>query len=169
MAKRTPLAERWARFVRKTDTCWLWTGPLTKGYGSIGRGGREGASAYAHRVAWELFRGEIPPGLFVCHHCDVPACVNPDHLFLGTALDNKRDEIRKGRQAPPEVKRHLGVENGRAKLSENDVRELRAAFANLPRGKRYVRRGSLAALAKRYGLVPDAVREIGAGRRWSHL
>lgn len=168
MSRRTPLAERWASRVRKTDTCWLWTGYLSHGYGEISRGGREGANAKAHRVAWELFRGEIPAGLMVCHHCDVPACVNPDHLFLGTALDNKRDEIAKGRQAPPEVKRHQGVKNGRARLSEDDVRAIRAEYASLPR-KTYIKRGALAAIARRFGVVPDAVREIALGRSWSHL
>lgn len=154
--------------VRKTDTCWLWTGYLVGGYGYISRGGREGANLRAHRVAWELFRGEIPPGLMVCHHCDVPACVNPDHLFLGTALDNKRDEIQKGRQAPPEVKRHQGVKNGRAKLSDDDVREIREAYASLPK-KRYVVRGGLTAIARRFRVHPDIVRRVARGESWTHL
>jgi hypothetical protein len=169
MSRRKPLAERWASFVKKTDTCWLWTGYLTGGgYGYISRGGREGASARAHRVSWELHRGEIPPGLMVCHHCDVRACVNPDHLFLGTALDNKRDEIQKGRQAPPEVKRHIGVENGRAKLSEEDVRAIRELYASLPR-KKYVSRGGLTAISRRFGVHPDIVRRVACGGSWRHI
>jgi hypothetical protein len=89
----------WAR-VEKTDTCWLWIG--ARG----GEGDRYGVvdsetvplnSRYVHRVAWELVCGPIPPGLCVCHACDQPLCVRPDHLFIGTQLDNMRDMFRKGR------------------------------------------------------------------------
>jgi hypothetical protein len=140
---RKPLAERWASFVRKTDTCWLWTGPLTKGYGSIGRGGRS--------------------------KCDVPACVNPAHLFLGTNTDNQRDSIRKGRQAPPEVKSRQGVENGRARLSEADVRAIRAQYVSLPKPKNYPKRGGVTAIARQFGVGAEAVRRIGRGESWSHV
>jgi len=167
-AKRKPLAERWAGYVHKTDTCWLWTGPLTKGYGSIGRGGREGGKAYAHRVSWELYRGEIPPGLFVCHHCDVPACVNPEHLFLGTNAENQQDSIRKGRQGRVEQKRRQGAQNGMAKLSEDDVRAIRELYTSLPR-KKYPLRGGVTAIAQRFGIVPDVVRRIGRRDAWAHL
>lgn len=68
--------------------CWLW--PVKSGYG-VFKGKR------AHRLSYEAFVGPIPDGLFVCHKCDVPACCNPDHLFVGTALDNSRDMVAKGR------------------------------------------------------------------------
>lgn len=87
------------RFMRhvdlSVDACWLWTGSLNEhGYGQV----RMPPTVWkAHRVSYALFVGAIPAGLFVCHHCDTPACVNPDHLFLGTAQDNIRDMWAKGR------------------------------------------------------------------------
>src|SRR4029453_17701848 len=73
--------------------CWLWTGPIgTKGYGNAGYW-------TAHRRAWVLANGPIPRGLHVLHHCDNPPCVRPDHLWLGTAADNVRDRVSKGRSA----------------------------------------------------------------------
>lgn len=102
MAKRGPLIERVKRFyspVLGDGECWLWTGCLSKaGYGRIGAGGVKGGTVYAHRVMWEIHRGPIPKRLFVCHHCDTPACVNPAHLFLGTHRDNMVDMYKKDRR-----------------------------------------------------------------------
>lgn len=84
----------WAK-VQKTKTCWLWTGSTYKsGHGQIWNGKK---LERAHRVSWRLKHGKIPKGMKVCHHCDVPGCVRPSHLFLGTQKDNMEDAARKGR------------------------------------------------------------------------
>lgn len=85
----------WAR-VSKTDTCWLWTGEIkNRGYGTVTVAGRP---KYAHRIAYELAYGPMLPGLQCLHRCDTPACVRPEHLFLGTQGDNIRDMVSKNRQ-----------------------------------------------------------------------
>ena len=82
--------------VQDGDRCWLWNGATTThgGYGLLRRGGRE---YRAHRVMWEMVEGPIPNGMFVCHTCDTPRCVNPRHLFLGSARDNNVDRENKRR------------------------------------------------------------------------
>ena len=95
-ARIDPVVRFWAK-VQKSDGCWPWTASVNvAGYGLFNPGGRS-SSVLAHRWAWEQANGSIPTGLFICHHCDTPACVRPDHLFLGTARDNTHDMLRKGR------------------------------------------------------------------------
>lgn len=89
-----------ARFLAKVipepnSGCWLWTGAVTgNGYGGFHDGER---MVGPHHYSWRLHCGEIPDGMYVCHRCDTPLCVNPDHLFLGTPKDNQQDRTRKGR------------------------------------------------------------------------
>lgn len=107
--------------VGAPDECWLWQGKkLPTGYGMI-RITRE-KQAYAHRLAYELNHGPIPKGLFICHACDVPGCVNPAHLWAGTPKENTHDMIRKGRNiCVPSP----GEANSNAILTDDDVRLIR--------------------------------------------
>lgn len=101
--RRRSIEERFWEKVDKSGDCWVWTGALGgRGYGYIAKPGGSAANPGAHmipahRVSWEIANGQIPDGLLVCHHCDNPRCVRPDHMFLGTDLDNARDRERKGR------------------------------------------------------------------------
>jgi hypothetical protein len=93
--------EFWKRVAKASgDQCWLWTGTLKTGkYGQLYRGkGSKPRFVIAHRFSYQLHYGAIPKGRMVCHHCDVPACVRPDHLFLGSSKDNVHDMYKKGRQ-----------------------------------------------------------------------
>lgn len=107
-----PLEERFWAKVQKSDGCWEWTGALnSSGYGVIALGGRRDGIERAHRLS--LILHGLPPGdLFVCHRCDNRKCVRPDHLFLGTPLENVRDMHEKGRESPPPV--HRGTSSPRA-------------------------------------------------------
>ncbi len=136
--------------VKRTKTCWLWQGqPSTTGpgYGSIRN---NGVKTLAHRMSFLLFKGEITKGLCVLHKCDVPLCVRPSHLFLGTLGENNNDRHRKGRSA-------WGERNGNAKLTSRDVTRL----------KRKAKRGvSYVFLGKEFGLHPYTVSAIVRGNKW---
>lgn len=158
------LSSRFWRYVHKTEDCWLWTGVL-KGtgrnkYGILAmatgtsiRHKNEGA----HRVSWKIHFGEIPPGMFVCHRCDNPQCVRPDHLFLGTNKINMQDMAAKGRGKPPD---NRGSRHGMSRLTEPEVVEIRLLFSN----------GSRACeLAERFGVALSTIYSVTSGRHWMHV
>lgn len=115
----------WARARKQEDGCWIWTGATRghMGYGAAQHRALRRLEA-THRISWMLTHGEIPQGMFVLHHCDVPLCVNPEHLYLGSALDNMRDKCERGRR--PTV---AGAANPRSFLTPEKVAEIRARYA----------------------------------------
>lgn len=132
--------------------CWIWLRDTNRsGYGRVGPGRRE---RLAHRISYLAFTGNIPAGLKVLHCCDVPACVNPKHLFLGTLSDNMRDMAAKGRMRGNAGK--AGESNVRAKLNWNAAREIRATFPNK----------SITELAAQFGVSRRAVRFVVNGDTW---
>ena len=134
--------------------CWICISHrANSGYGyTVIR--RNGTTVLLHRYMYEKYRGAIPGGMCVLHHCDNPACNNPDHLFLGTMADNTRDMINKGRGKQPGLK---GIDNGRAVLTETRVREIRTAT------------DTHRAIAKIYGISHANVGRIKRGEIWKHL
>jgi len=151
---RATIRERfWARVAPENENgCRLWVGNFfTTGYGDFAWKGR---STGAHRVAWMLERGEIPAGKLICHHCDVKGCVNPDHLYVGSALDNSRDAHQRNRVRPPKGEQHSA-----AKLTAAAVVEIRRRAAT----------ESTASLAREFGAGWATVRDVIAGRTWKSV
>lgn len=153
-ARLDRLAKRFWLKVEKRgpDECWEWNAfRKPEGYGQLSlRGDR---TVLAHRVAWDLTHGPIPEGLFVCHHCDNPPCVNPAHLFLGTNAENVRDSTGKGRHS-------RGAKNGRSKLTRDSVLEARA---------RYAAGETQPALAAEFGVTSSVLSKAVRGKTWRHL
>lgn len=123
-----PLEDRlWAN-VHKTDTCWLWQGGKgSHGYGEINLGNKV---LLTHRLSYEIHYGSIPEGFHVCHKCDVRACINPAHLFLGTPLDNMQDMKKKGRQIHDPSSYTNGEKVHTAKLKRAQVIAIRQRVAS---------------------------------------
>jgi hypothetical protein len=149
-----PRLARFLGHVEKTDGCWLWRGESKRGYGSL----RIGCVTHrAHRLSYEIFKGPIPGGMVVCHTCDNPACVNPDHLFVGTQQDNIKDAWSKGRVRLPRD----GEKNPASKLTAAQVLDIRARLCG--------KRGELSALAREYGVSSSLIAQIRDRLTWRWL
>ena len=142
-----------SRFSIEPGGCWVWTGCRTgNGYGAFKINQRQ---VGAHQFAYLLFRGPLPQGYMVCHHCDNPLCVNPQHLFLGTQLDNVRDMFSKGRQPIRKGSASYSI------LKEAQVLEIRK-LAEVPGIKR-------SELAKAFGVTPATIGSVIRRSNWKHI
>lgn len=162
MSRRpTPLADRFASKVSPSSDengCLLWLGSSDAlGRGRISVPGK--SPQLAHRIAWELRHGVIPDGLVVCHRCDVYACVNVEHLFLGTQLDNIADREAKGRTRRGRVERRSGAAHGMSKLTWEQVCEIRARYAGGVVSQRQ--------LACEFGVHHSQIGHIVRGEHWT--
>ena len=148
------------RKVKKTKSCWNWTGATSKGrYGSIGIGSRTDGSKKiikVHRLSWEIFNGPIPNGLHVLHKCDNTICVNPKHLWLGTHLDNMKDMTEKKRYVV-----YKGSENLNSKLTERQVRQIRKIYRPFKMTQKM--------LAEKFKVSRTTIGFIIYRRNWKHL
>jgi len=141
-----------AAFVVTVDGCWEWQmSKSDTGYGCF----YAGRAYHAHRYSWIRSRGPIPQGLLVLHKCDNRACVNPDHLFLGTHAENSRDMVEKGRRRAPRTT--AGEAHGESKLTDAAVREIRTSSLT---GR---------ALAAKFGVSESAVSLVRHGKSWAHV
>ena len=150
-----PLIEAFhEKYVKGLDgDCWVWIGSkMNTGYGQINT--RNGRVVTAHRFSYQLHKGEIPEGMFICHTCDNRACVNPDHLWLGTPKDNMQDMVRKGRGVSNPVR---GSKNHVAKLTEEQAAQI------------YASTQSMTKLAKQFGVSVSCVLSIKKGLSWSQV
>lgn len=132
--------------------CFEWTRSLNRGYGMLSISGK---NKYAHRMSYMLFIGPIPDGMDVCHHCDNPPCINPAHLFLGTAKDNAQDARRKGRTTKPRGELHW-----KARLNPEKViaiRQAKAAGETAP------------SLAARFGVSAAHIYQIVYRYSWKNV
>lgn len=156
------------KLCKKTG-CWLWKGCVDgSGYGQVKDKGRIWKS---HRYSFSIYVGDIPEGLCVLHTCDVPSCVNPEHLFLGTKADNTKDMIEKGRDnfkcGTGAINPLKGEDNPSSKLTEEQVREI--LDWDVSQGGRWGSGEKLKDLAKRMGVHIQTVDRIRMRKSWKHL
>ena len=148
------LEERFLSKINKTETCWLWTKYKNKkGYGQFAVTSNN--IQQAHRISYELYYGEFDNNLFVCHKCDNPSCVNPDHLFLGTPQDNMTDKVKKSRQS-----NLIGSYNPNHKLIEEDIIEIKNLLLSGMKQKE---------IAQKYNVDRMTIYYIKYNKTWKHI
>jgi len=146
LKKSGTIEERFfSRFVKIDNGCWQWRAHTDKdGYGILPG---DAKNTRAHRFSYELHHGPILDGMVICHKCDNPGCVNPDHLFSGTVKDNAQDALKKGRH-------YIGEKNGRSKLTEERIKEILSSNMN---GQQ---------LADKFGVTRHTINNVRRGVTW---
>lgn len=154
LVRASPIAAKLCASVTVSPAgCWMWRRAKTPStYGYIRH---EGRGERAHRLSYRVFCGPIPDGMFVCHHCDTPACINPQHLFIGSAGDNNRDMMRKGR-----AKIVRGEASGKSILTEASATEILRRHAAGERSPE---------LAKAFDVSLTTVQDLIRGNTWADL
>jgi len=144
--------------------CWLWLGEVRKdGYG-VARFGpwrvKNHGRVFAHRLSWRAHNGDIPAGLHILHKCDVPSCVNPQHLYPGTDRDNHNDKVARGRACwqTGNMPRPFGEGHHKAKLTADQVREIRRRWD--------AGEDTQCGMAREFGVYQNAIREIVMRNVW---
>jgi hypothetical protein len=131
----------------------MWTGWKSRdGYGIKAYHSKR---IKAHRLAWILTYGPIPKGLFICHHCDNPACINPNHLFIGTNYDNVKDAMNKGRKRGGH--KNLGEDNGQSKMTVEKIKKMRKLYGKFSAQK----------LSEMFGISQSQINDIKRGKFWN--
>lgn len=140
----------WMKVKKREGTCWTWTAATDKdGYGVFWYNNK---AQYAHRVSWQLTNGLITSDQVVCHRCDNPLCVRPDHLFLGSYYDNILDKVKKQRSS-------LNEQNPNSKLTKSQVRDI----------KKRASKETQTALAKEFGVSRKTIYLIINGQMWANV
>ncbi len=159
---RPSVEERfWSKVIRgRPEDCWEWQASTSNGYGAFQLKNPQRVER-SHRMVWLLVHGDIPNGVYVCHHCDNRKCCNPDHLFLGTHQDNMADMVSKGRGGrPPLSSISRGASHWNAKLSDDAVRTIRQRVANGEKQRD---------ISREMGLSHTTIGMIVRRRLWRHV